>query len=348
MKALMYYGPGELRLDDMPVPSLSDGEILVKVRAVGVCATDVKTYKHGHPKIKEGSVIGHEIAGTIVDMKHVEGWAVGERVAVAPYTPCLECRYCLQGQYTLCDHLMDQSVDPGGFAEYVRVPAKIVSQGLVKLPDGLPFQLAALTEPLACCIHGLEAIDPQPDDVLLIIGDGTMGLMQGAVARHYGVRQIVISGMIPERLAVAKTITDHVVDAGHEDLAERLAQISPRGADKIMVSVGDTKVAEAALKYAAKGAVINLYAGLPKGQSILFDPNRIHYDGIQLLGTFGFAPQHFHKAVDLIGPNQELLETMLTGSVALNATTSAISAMSEYRGIKYVVDMPAAGEEVAV
>jgi L-iditol 2-dehydrogenase len=340
MKALRYYGAGDLRLEEILVPSLKSGEVMVRVRAAGVCATDLKTFQRGHPKIQPGSVIGHEIAGIITEVNQAPGWKVGDRVAVAPYAPCLQCPQCKHGNYTTCEHLMEPGIDPGGFAEIVRVPKRIVDQDMVRLPDEMPFSLGALTEPLACCIHGLEALSLSPLDTLLIIGDGTMGLLQAMLACKAGVSKIILSGRVPERLSIARGLADVVVDISRQDLTSELKKVAPAGADKVMVSVGDTRVAETAMQYVAKGGILNVYAGMPKGTMLSVDPNRIHYDAIRLVGTFGFTPAHFHKAAEALMIHEHDINKIISGTVRLDEITSALSAMADYRGIKYLVEFP--------
>ncbi len=337
MKALRYYGPGDIRIEETRIPEINPGEVLVKVHSAGVCATDVKTYQRGHPKILPGSVIGHEISGTIIKINQVDGWQVGDRVAVAPYAPCLECPQCKRKMYTTCDRLMEDGLDPGGFSEYVRVSKRIVAQGLVRLPDDISLELGALAEPLACCIHGLEVLHLDQEDTLLIIGDGTMGLIQALLAKQFGVKKCILTGMIPDRLNKASKIADVVIDAKTQDLSAEIRKVAPTGANKLMVAVGDIKVVESSMQYAAKGGTVNIYAGMPKGQMISIDPNLIHYNEVNLVGTFGFSPQHFHQAVKMLGFLRKDLEKIISGIVPMDQISTALTNMAEYRGIKYLV-----------
>lgn len=341
MKALRYYGPGDIRIEETPIPEISEGEVKVQVRSAGLCATDVKTFQRGHPKIQPGSVIGHEISGVIIEVKNADGWHVGDRVAVAPYAPCLECPQCQRKSYSTCDRLMEEGLDPGGFSEIIRVSKRIVSQGLVKLPDDISFSLGALSEPLACCIHGLEVLKLTPDDTLLIIGDGTMGLFQALLARKMGVKKIILTGMISDRLIKARSLADVVIDASKQDVSQEIWKVAPRGADKMIVAVGDIRVVESSMQYAAKGGIVNIYAGMPKGQMISIDPNQIHYNEVDLVGTFGFAPHHFLQAVSLLGALRDELENIISGSVTMENISTALTNMAEYRGIKYLVEFPA-------
>jgi L-iditol 2-dehydrogenase len=342
MKALRYFGPGKIEIEEIERPTLQKGEVLIRTIACGVCATDVKTVRRGHPKIKPGTVIGHEVSGVIVDGNHVEGWHIGDRVAAAPYAPCGHCRPCLREQFTLCDHLMDEVFNPGGFAEYIAIPPRIVQKGLFRVPNGLSLEHAALAEPLGCCLHGLQIMDIQPQDSLLIIGDGPMGLLQAEAARALGVHQIILSGTIPMRLARAALVVDAVIDASREDVGARLQQLCPGGADLVLVSVGDVMVSESAFRYVHKGGTINLFAGLPKDVQFSIDPYLIHYNEVRLLGSFGLAPRHFQQAIALMANGKVNLDGIVTATVPLSGVIDEINRVAEFRGIKSIVKF---GEE---
>lgn len=343
MKALRYYEQGKAGIEEMDSPIPQPGEVLIRVRACGVCATDIKTIRQGHPKIKPGSVLGHEISGVIEAVNQVDGWHPGDRVAAAPYAPCGECEACRRRQYTLCDHLMDENFIPGGFAEFVAIPPRIVRKGLFAIPDTLSMEHAALAEPLGCCLHGMEALEIDPNDRLLILGDGPMGLLQAEAARALGVRQIVQTGMIPARLKRSAQVADVALDASKEDFEERIHQALPNGADKVMVSVGNPALAESAFKYVRKGGTINLFAGLPRGTALNINPYSIHYDEVRLVGSFGLSPQHFHQALQLLAEEKVNVNGIITATVSIEGILEAIQNVSEYRGIKTVVKF---GEEM--
>lgn len=220
MKALKYFEPGRVDVVEMSLPTIGLGDVLIEVCACGVCATDVKTFLRGHPKIRPGTVLGHEIAGVVAAADSVEGWHPGQRVAVAPYAPCGVCSQCAQGQFTLCEHLFDVQLEPGGFSEFLRVPPRIVSSGLRPLPEGTGFMEATFAEPLACCLHDMEMLNLHAGESLLILGDGPMGLLQAELGRLFGASPIILSGMTPERLVRAACTADVVIDARNEDVAE--------------------------------------------------------------------------------------------------------------------------------
>jgi L-iditol 2-dehydrogenase len=342
MKALRYFGAGKIEIEEIERPTLQTGELLIRTTAYGICATDVKTVRRGHPKIKPGTVLGHEVSGIIVDANQVEGWHIGDRVAPAPYAPCGDCRPCLSGKFTLCDHLFDEAFNPGGFAEYIAIPPRIVQKGLFRVPDGLSLERAALAEPLGCCLHGLQMMDIQPQDSLLIIGDGPMGLLQAEAARALGVHPVILSGTIPMRLARAALVADAVIDASQEDVEAQLQKLCPGGADMVLVSVGDVAVSESAFHYVHKGGTINLFAGLPRDVQLSIDPYQIHYNEVRMLGSFGLAPRHFQQAIELMANEKVNLDGIVTATVPLNEVIDAINRVAEFRGIKSVVKF---GEE---
>jgi len=336
MKAFRYYGSHDAKIEEIPIPEIGAYEILVAVKACGICGTDVKTYLRGHPKIRPGTVLGHEVAGVIAVSKHPR-FKTGDRVVVAPYTPCLECEACKRGHYSLCENLFDTLMDPGGFAEYVRVPKRIVDQGVFNISETLDFTIATLTEPLACCVHGLEALNIQAGQSLLIIGDGPMGLLQAVLGKKLGASPIILSGMIPERLEVASRVADVVIDASKQDLAEEISQLSPGGADKVIVSVGEVSVAQNALPLVRKGGTINLFAGMPNGAQITLDVNRIHYDEIKVLGTFGFSPKNFKRALDWLASGGLSVSGLITSTIELDDVLKGIKAAARYEGVKTIV-----------
>jgi L-iditol 2-dehydrogenase len=338
MKAFRYYGPGDGRIEELPVPEIRPGEVLIKVRASGICATDVKTLKRGHPKIKPGSVLGHEVAGEIVKLNDVSGWKEGQKVIAAPYAPCGVCSQCQRGRFSLCNFLFDETLDPGGFSEYIRVPSRIVQRGLVALPENTSFVEGCLAEPLACCIHGLDMLDIQKGESLLIVGDGPMGLIQVQLGKLSGAEPVILSGATPERLKFASAVADVVINVDQESVHEVIERLSDDGVDKVMVSVGIAEVAQDSLSLVGKGGTINLYAGLPRDSKITMDANQIHYDGVRVLGSFGFEPNHFQKAVNLITSNTFDMKRFITNIIEFEGIPNAIERAANYQGIKTVID----------
>ena len=336
MKAVRYHGPRNVTVETMLAPTCGEGEVLISMKACGVCGTDVKTYVRGHPLIPPGSVLGHEVAGTVIESRHPE-FSVGDRVVAAPYTPCLTCPTCRRGHYSLCENLWESSLQPGGFAEIIRVPKRIADQALLKLPDYLDFATASLTEPVACCLHGMEALGLQAGQSLLIMGDGPMGLLQAALGKALGASPVILSGVTRHRLEFAEQLADFVIDVSTQPLAGELKKYLPQGPEKVLVSVGDVAVAQEALEVVAKGGAVNLFAGMPKDASLSLPINRIHYDEVAIVGTFGFGPQHFSKAFGMLAQKHQPLKQMVTRTVSLDEVPQTLEAASRYEIIKAVV-----------
>jgi L-iditol 2-dehydrogenase len=338
MKAARYLGPGQLAIEEIAVPTLGDGDVLVKMRACGVCGTDVKTYLRGHPMIQPGSVLGHEVAGEVVESRHPR-FSAGQRVALGPYAPCGECTACRRGHPSLCRNLGRAFAEPGGFAEYLRVPRGLADQAMHELPATMSFELAALTEPLACCVHGLEALQLAPEGSLLIIGDGPMGLMQAAIARTFGAGQVIVAGATPHRLTYAARLVDTVIDVTQSDLEERVAALLPDGPDAVMVAVASLRALEQAQSLVAAGGTINVFAGMPKGETFPLDLKRVHYDEVRVVGTFGYGPEDFSRALALLaGPDLGLAD-LITHRVGLADVEETLQAAGRQVGVKSVVVM---------
>jgi L-iditol 2-dehydrogenase len=336
VKVLKYIEPHHVEISEMPRPTICAGEVLVRLHACGVCATDVKTFVRGHPHIGTGTVLGHEMTG-VIEETQAAGWQVGERVVVAPYVPCDDCLYCRRGQFTLCQNLFAASAEPGGFSEFVRVPPRLVQKGLFRLPPNVDFVLGTLVEPLACSYHGLEALALNKGESFLIIGDGPMGLMQAILARAIGASPLVVAGMTPARLAIAARYADQVIDVNKANLPDEIkALTNGAGMDKVIVSVGQAQVAEDALALVGRGGALNFFAGLPGGSRVNIDPNRIHYDEIRLVGTFGFSPSHFAHALESLTQNAEQFRDLITLTVPLEGLEQAFIDSSRYEGIKTV------------
>ena len=339
MKVLKYIEPQHVEIGDMPRPTIGPGEVLVRVHACGVCATDVKTFVRGHPHIGSGTVLGHEMTGVIEESQNGE-WEVGERVVVAPYVPCEECVYCRRGQFTLCQNLFAASAEPGGFSEFIRVPLVLVQKGLFRLPKQLDFVAGTLVEPLACSYHGLEALALKQGESFLVIGDGPMGLLQTILARAIGASPLVVAGMTPARLAIAARYADCVIDVNTANLPEEIKKLTKgAGMDKVIVSVGQAQVAEDAVALVGRGGALNFFAGLPSGSRVSIDPNRIHYDEIKLIGTFGFAPSHFAHALESLTWNAGQFRELITSTVPLEGLEQAFINSSHYEGVKTVAKL---------
>lgn len=344
MKTAVYYGPRDVRLEESEVPKIADKEILIKIHACGVCGTDIKTVMRGHPLIKPPTVLGHEIAGEIVKMgKDVMEHKIGERVVVAPYVPDGTCYYCLHGRYTMCSGLYDQTPTPGGFAEFVKVPDNIVKKGTLEIPGTVSYEEASLTEPLACCLHGIEECHVGVGDSIAIIGDGPIGLMHLQLAKVKGATKTILSGQLNERLKLAEELgADVTVNETEEKPVEKvMEETDNRGADAVIVAVGSVAAAEEGLKMVRKGGIINFFGGFPGQSELKLDPNLIHYSEVTITGTFGFSHITFANALQLIGTRKVNVDKLITHKFRLNQVLTAIDVLAERKGLKAVVTISA-------
>src|ERR1035438_1642021 len=292
MKAVVYRGINDMRIETVPVPAIGPGEILVKVASCGVCGTDLKkihTGSHSAPRI-----FGHEMAGTIVAAGNtVTRFAVGERVVVHHHVPCGECYFCRKGTPTQCSLYKKVGVTAGfepsggGFAEYIRVMDWIVaSRGVVRIPDAVPFEQAAFLEPVNTVLKGVKLLDLAPDDTVLVIGQGPIGLMHAVLARRTGAR-VLTSDLYPERHAIAaKYGLNDPIHAGTENVVERVMQKTDgRGADAVILAVGGNALIKTAISAARCGGKVMLFAQTQYGEAT-FDPGVVCMDEKTLLGSY--------------------------------------------------------------
>ena len=340
MKVGMHARPGEIEAVEMSTPAIGEGEALIKVGASGVCATDVKIVQRGHPYWKPPVVLGHEAVGTVVEVRGEIGRRVGERVVIAPYVGCGRCYYCRKGEETMCVDLLHAHPDPGGFAEYVRIPAPLARAGLLPIPDGLSMQLATLAEPLSCVIRAARSTGVKPGDVVLVIGDGPLGMMNAAVARAYGAGTVIVSGLSSQRLAVAReNYADVTVDAGRQNLEEVVRGLTEGcGADAVIVAVASPEVVRQGVRLARKGGAVNIFAGQPAGSLIDLDAAEIHYSELKITGNFGSSPRTMHEALEL-ATHRLNLAPIVTAEFPIDEIAEAIRYSAEWRGLRAVIRM---------
>lgn len=303
MKAALFYGPEQLKLEDMPQPSCGDGEIVLEIGAALTCGTDFKTYRRGHPVIIKSlpSLFGHEMAGTIAQVgKNVRGFEVGMRVVPANSAPCGECFHCVRQEYSLCEDLLFLN---GAYSQYLAIPARIVEKNLYLIPEKLPFAMAALAEPLACVVHAVARLNVKKAETVAIIGTGPMSLLLVQVLAHQGARVAVI-GRTWEKL-------DQMKRAGAEflvstlDVADPLAPVKAwandgRGPDVVIEAVGQPETWEQAVALVRRGGKVCPFGGCPRGTFFKGDTFRLHYDEVQLVPVFHHTPPYFKQALQLL------------------------------------------------
>jgi L-iditol 2-dehydrogenase len=307
MQAAMYYGPKDIRIEQLPVPDVGPNDILIKVRAATTCGTDVKSYFRGHPNLTPPSPFGHEAAGDIVlTGEKVARFRQGSRVAVSNTGPCGECYYCKRAQPNLCEfqrtHLLN-----GSFAEYLLVPENIWRQNMFLIPEKVSYSAAALVEPLSCALFGIEESRIRIGDTVAILGAGPIGLFMVQLAKMQGA-YVIVCEISQKRLALAtRAGADQVVGARERDEQVRsVRKLTPdeRGADVVIDATGIPEVWETGIEMVRKGGLFNAFGGAPKGTNITVDTYLLHYCHLTLKGVYNTTPRHAEVSLDLIARGQ--------------------------------------------
>jgi L-iditol 2-dehydrogenase len=303
MTAAVLYGREDVKVEQLPIPETGPGEVRVKVRAALTCGTDLKVYRRGYHArmIVPPAVFGHEFAGEIDAVgEGVEGWTPGERVVAANSAACDVCFYCMRGRPELCEDLLFVN---GAYAEYITLPQRLVQKNLLRMPEGLAYEDAALVEPLACVVRGMEEADVQPGETVAVLGAGQIGLMFIRLCKLAGARVIAVAKR-PDRLKTAEMLgADQVIAAQACDnvvTAVSSAANGGRGPDRVIECVGLPEVWEQAIEMVRKAGLVSLFGGCPKESTVRLNADRIHYDEITLLGTFHHTPATVRTALELI------------------------------------------------
>jgi len=294
--------PRNLELRDFDLPHPGPGEILIEVRCALSCGTDLKTFRRGHPMWPMPMPFGHEFSGVVAEVGPDAGdFKAGDPLMAAPTAPCGRCFYCLRGEENLCPQCMEKML-MGAYADYLLLPAHVVGRNTFRKPDDLPFEEAALLEPLACVLHAQQMARPQSFETVLIIGAGAFGLLQMIALRAAGVRQVVVAGRGKSRLEWAGALgADQVIDVEREDLAEAVARLNGGvGPDLVIECTGQVAAWQDAFARVRRGGRAVFFGGCLPGTALSVDTRRMHYDNLTLLGPFHFRPRDVRAAFELL------------------------------------------------
>lgn len=342
MKAIMYYKPQDIRYEEVPIPPLAEGEVLVKVEAALTCGTDVKTFRRGHPVLikKTPSGFGHEFSGIIAEIgEGVLGFEIGDRVVGANSAPCGECFYCRHDEENLCENL---DLLNGAYAQYIVIPKRIVEKNLIKIPDDLSFERAAFAEPLANVVHGIARTNIKPNQTVGVIGIGPIGLMFCALAKLKGAK-VIAMGRNPLKLKMAREFAhvDEVIDLKkYPDPKEMILSMTEenKGLDVIIECVGLPEIWEQVFSLVRRGGTVHLFGGCASGTTVNIDTKRIHYDEVNIVSVFHHTPKYFREALDLISSGKIEVEKLITKKMQMKYAHKAILEHGNGEAIKILLE----------
>jgi L-iditol 2-dehydrogenase len=310
-----------VKIEQVPIPRVGEGEVLIKVQVALTCGTDLKVYQRGYHArmIVPPALFGHELAGVIEEVgPGVKGFRKGMRVVALNSAPCQACFYCSKHQENLCEDLLFNN---GAYAEYIKVPKRIVELNMLAIPQGMSFEAAAMTEPLACVLRGLQETGVEIGDNVAVIGGGPIGLMFLQVAKAIGCNPIAVVKRDEQVAAARKFGAEQVVQINDRvDTVEAVRALTPggRGVDVVIEAVGRPQAWQWAIDMARKGGTVNLFGGCPSGTKVEIDTNRLHYSEITLKATFHHTPDTVRRAFKLIAEKKVQPTDYITGEAPLS------------------------------
>ncbi len=347
MLALRFYAPEDLRLEDVPEPTCGTDEVKIRVKNCSTCGTDVKIRKNGHQNLTPPRIIGHEIAGEVVEVgSGVAGdWKPGDRVQVIAAVPCGKCHECRKGWMAVCQNQTSVGYQyDGGFAEYMIVPREVLAvDGMNRIPDGVGFAEASAAEPFACAINAQEQLGIEPGDDVVIFGAGPIGCLHVRIARGvHGAGRIILVDINSERLKMSADAVkpDVVINASEVNIVEEILKLTGgRGADVIITATPANITQEQAVSMAARNGRISFFGGLPKtNPTITLDSNLVHYRQLHIHGANGSAPEHNRRALDYIASGEVPVADLITRRIRLRDVMDAFGIVERGEAIKVTVE----------
>ena len=339
MLAAMWYNNRDVRIEEMPIPQIGPGELLVQVAASGICGSDVMEW---YRLDRAPLVLGHEIGGQIVVVgKGVKYYQEGDRVSAAHHVPCNTCHYCLSGHHTLCDTLRQTNFDPGGLAEYVRLPAINVDRGVFRLPDEVSYEEATFIEPLACVLRGQRTAQMRPGNSVLVIGSGIAGLLHVQLARIMGATRVIATDINDYRLEAARCSGADTTIHAEQDLPSRLRQVNQgRLADLVIVCTGARTAISQALKSVERGGTILFFASTEPGVNIPISLNELFWrNDITLTTSYASSPADYQTALELIQAGTIPVRQMITHRLGMEETGLGFQLVADARdSIKVIIE----------
>jgi len=345
MKAAYYEGIGRLSVEEVDLPSISDDDMLLKVKYAAICGTDIRIFKNGHFKIKDGEkrVLSHEVVGEVAKVgKNVSCFSPGMRVAVVPNIGCGYCYECIQGFNELCAdyEAFGISLD-GGFQEYMVIPGIAIQAGnILNIPQNLSYKEAVLAEPLSCCYNSYRSHNTSPGDTVLVIGAGPVGALHVLLNKFVGASKIISADLSERRLEKIRELgADLIIDTSKTDLLDRLMELTDgRGADVVIVACSVPALQTLSVKLAAPHGRVSFFGGLPEGRSnVEIDTNIMHYKELKLVGTTGSNILDFKKALDILASGRLEVEKIITNVFSIDQIEQAFAFAMSGEGLKTAI-----------
>ncbi len=343
MKAALFYGKEDIRVESIDVPQTGDGEILLKVGACGICGSDARSYFKGvEERYKIPVIFGHEVVAEVHKIgSRVKGYKVADRVVVAPICGCGQCEFCSSGKENICENVVVFGCTyDGAFAEYMLIPEKGVERGvLVKVGDDVTDAQGTMIEPFACCLHGLRRLNIEPGDSAVVFGSGPIGLAHMTLAKRLGAEKVAVLDIVDNRLEQARSFgADLIINVSKENWKdELLGYFGKNGVDIVVTAAPSVASIESGLQIIKNGGEMLIFGGLPHGSVLSIDPNIIHYNEITITGSIDATIDDFRR-VTVMAPSLGLAK-FITHSFALDQVKEGMEVMSRKEGLKVVLDM---------
>lgn len=340
----LYAIPFKYRIKEIEDLKPEEGELIVKVKSSGICSSDVKMAKRGHPILDLYGlpfIGGHEFSGEVIELgKNVGDARIGDRVVVSWITPCLECYYCKLGLFQFCLEAKDTLIQPAGFSEKVKVPKKLQKTRIFKFSDRITYEQAAMTEPVACALNGINNAGVKIADTVVILGMGFMGLLLLQLAKLAGAANIIAVDAVKKRLNIAKELgANYVINFKEEDTEKSVMHLTENfGADVVIEAVGHISAYRQAVMLGRKGSTVLYFGGLPSGLMFNIDPNIIHYKQLTVKGSYSYTTNTFKNALKLIETGRIEVSKLITDRYKLDDLKEAVERSSESDSIKVMLN----------